>query len=89
MKSLPGCQLVGYVQRLIKPLGKELNHRSIAYINSVDAIGPINKQPAPYHNGEYGKVNPMKPADSQRMLFNDLFQNGCVTCQINDLNDTT
>ena len=40
----------------------------------VDITGPVNQQTTPYHDGQHRKVNPVKPADRQRMFLFDSFQ---------------
>ena len=43
-------------------------------------IGPIDQHPAPYHNGEYREIDPVRPPHEQRMFFFDNFhQELCST----------
>ncbi len=70
--------VVGSIHCLPEPLGEETDEREGPHANPVDRmrvfvgvvrIVPIDEQAAPDHGEEHGKIDPMHPADRERMFF--------------------
>jgi len=59
------------MKRFIKPLGEKFEQGLVAKAQFINAIGPVNHQPAPYHHGQYREIDPVKPADGKGVFFGD------------------
>ena len=66
---------------VVKGLREKLNEGFIAPPQPVHVIGPVDKQPAPYHSAEHRKIDPVVPADDERVFFYDFGHCGEV-CQM-------
>jgi hypothetical protein len=63
----------GYIKCFIKLFRKKFKEQYIANFYFIHIIGPVYHHAAPYHDGEQGKVDPMKPPDGKRVFVNYLF----------------
>src|ERR1041385_9144845 len=54
---------------MIKQVREERQQRTVAEADPIYLIGPIDAQAAPYHHAQNRKVDPVEPADRQRMLL--------------------
>ena len=61
------------MQSCIKILWKKLDQFNPRNPDPVYIIGPVDQQSAPDHNRQHRKVDPVKPADGQRMFFLESF----------------
>src|SRR4051812_10871223 len=59
MDRHPQRQLVVEPEKIVEPLWKK---------GPVDVVRPVNQDPAPDHEPEQREIDPMQPADPQRML---------------------
>jgi len=57
------------MQCLVKRFGEKFNDLLAANFYCIYIIGPINEQPTPNHYTQHRKIDPVKPADCQRMLL--------------------
>ena len=79
MKAHAFCQPVRHVERFVKTIGEKVEQFFTADTNFIRVVRPVNEQAAPYHNRQYREVDPVKPADGKRMLFENGFHAGKVT----------
>src|SRR5258706_3748359 len=69
----PFSKMLVEFKRLKKRLREKLDKRFASKPNLINIVRPINKKTAPDHDPKNGKVDPMKPANSQRMFLLDFF----------------
>src|SRR6185437_915584 len=61
------------MKSLVETIRIKLKQRFISKSYPVHIISPINKRPAPDHNGKHRKIDPVEPAYSQRVFFFEAF----------------
>src|SRR5262245_58016293 len=62
-------QTVTYVERAVEPFREELEKRHATESDAINVIRPVDQRSAPDHHRQQGKVDPMEPANRQRMFF--------------------
>jgi hypothetical protein len=71
------------VEGFVERLREKLDQRGFAPAEAVHVVGPVNPHATPNHQAEYGEVDPVKPADGQRVLFDDDFHRiDSVKCSV-------
>jgi hypothetical protein len=73
MKSHAFGQSFGEMERPIKAFREKAVKNIVAHPDLIDIVGPIDQHPAPDHGKEHREVDPVHPADSQGMLWDDFF----------------
>ena len=53
----------------IKRIWKEMKKCMAKQSDSIFIVGPIDEHAAPYHYNKNRKIDPMRPADGERMFF--------------------
>ena len=72
MKGHAFGQTTGQVERLVKGFREKAEEDGMTQVNLVDVVSPIDQESAPDHDSQDREVDPMHPADRQRM-FGDYF----------------
>src|SRR5215470_1667490 len=56
-------------QRMVEALWKEPEQGSSSNTNTIYVVGPVDQQSAPDHCREHREVDPVKPANRERVFF--------------------
>ena len=65
-----------------KPGGEELEKHHSEYLDLIGLVGPIDEQAAPDHDHDEREVDPMKPAQGQRVFFGYVWHRGRTTLSL-------
>ena len=69
MNLQPLGEAIGNAEKFVEPRRKELEKLIIADPDRIDRICPIDQHPAPDHQREERKIDPMQPSDRERMFL--------------------
>ena len=78
----PFGQAKGNMESIIKGLGEKFDESFISEAQLVDIVGPVNKEPTPDHYSKHREVDPMKPSNSEWMLFHYFLHNRYLMVEV-------